>query len=285
MTTINPPEEEPKKETPDTNNTNPDSKVNPNNNKPTPPDGEHDQNNTNPKEPMDNDYTKPPGDAEKDDCTELTMQSEEGSPSDNTEPLSTEDTSKNPTEVTPKGGDIFDDLTALGRSLDEVVPSEKLLTSLPMRKPKGDEWVRCHPELVTSINIYENKDAREYYLVLPEFIEPLRDMVRHVQLMLAVNYAGVPFLWPVPVPTTRQSHHSYVSAFAAAEQAMKEWVRISWGSGDWEVFRRRTAGNEPVWPQEISNASEMLRFASKSGAFEIINSMDHPVIKHHLGLD
>lgn len=225
------------------------------------------------------------GDSEKDDDTELTVPSAEGCPSDKTEPQSAENTSKTPAQVTSKDGDIFDDLNALGLSLDEVVPSQKLLTSLPIRKPKRDEWVRCHPEIATAINIYENKDTRECYLVLPSALEPINDTIRYVRLVLAVNYTGVPFLWPVPVPTERQTHHSYISAFAAAEQAKKEWIRISWGNGDYGIYRRQSAGTEPVWPQEITNASEMLRFASKSGAFEVIDSVEHPVVKGLLGLD
>lgn len=247
---------------------------------------EEEPENLNHKKTMKNEHDTPSYEQQKSDDTELTMPSiAEGCQSVETEPLSGENTSKISEEVTPKGGDIFDDLAVLGRSLDEVVPSEKLLTSLPVRKPKKDEWVRCHPEISACVNIYENKDTRECYLVLPEVIEPLSDVVRHVRLSLTVNYAGIPFLWILPVPSDRQNHHSYITAFVAADRSTKEWIRIAWGSGDYDVHRRRSAGNEPVWPREITNASDMLRFASNFGAFEIIDSVDHPVVKHHLGLD
>jgi len=76
---------------------------------------------------------------EKNDGTELTVPSAEGHSVDKHSSSSVEHNTKNREEVTPKHSDIFDDLEALGRPLDEVIPSEKVLTSLPMRKPKRDE--------------------------------------------------------------------------------------------------------------------------------------------------
>jgi hypothetical protein len=104
-------------------------------------------------------------------------------------------------------------------------------------------------------------------------------------MSLAVNYAGSPFVWPVPIPSQRKPYAAHVSAFAAADLAMKEWVRITWTGSDYEVFRRKQAKAEPVWPTEITDAATLMRFASKVGSFEVIDSMDHPVIRRHLGLD
>ena len=219
------------------------------------------------------------------DGTELTVPSEEGHPGVETEPTSSNKSSRNVEDVTPKSGDIFDDLAALGRPLDELLPSEKVLTSLPVRKPKRDEWVRLHPEIHARVYVYESKDDQSWYVVLPDFLEPLLDVVRYVEMSLAVNYAGTPFAWPVPLPTESKSHRAHVTAFAGAEQARREWVRISWGDGEYDVYRRSSAKVEPKWPSEIGSASEMLRFASKAGGFEVIDSMDHPVVRGLLGRD
>lgn len=219
------------------------------------------------------------------DGTELTVPSVEGSRVDENQPASAENNSNGEEIVTPKVGDIFDDLKALGRPIDDIVASEKLLTSLPVRKPKADEWVRLHPSIHARIYVYEHKDERSWYLVLPSIVEPLRSVVRYVQLSLAVNYAGTAFAWPVPVPTERKPHRAHVTAFAGAEQAMHQWIRIHWGKEEYEVYRRSTAKIEPVWPAEIANASEMLRHATKGGAFEVIDSLDHPVVRSMKGLD
>ncbi len=154
-----------------------------------------------------------------------------------------------------------------------------------MRKPKREEWVRLHQEIHSRVYVYEAKDEQSWYLVLPEIVEPLLDVVRYVQMSLAVNYAGTPFIWPVPIPTDRKPHKAHVSAFAGAEQAMLQWIRISWGDSEYDIYRRSSAKVEPKWPEEIENASQMFRFASKAGGFEVIDSMDHPIVQGLLGLD
>ncbi|MDB4759248.1 hypothetical protein OAF99_02795 [Akkermansiaceae bacterium] len=222
---------------------------------------------------------------EKNDGTELTVPSAEGRPVDKNEPTpSANDTKKNE-DVTPNQGDIFDDLEALGRPLDEVIPSEKVLTSLPMRKPKKDEWVRIHPEIRTRAYLYEVRDENSNYIVLPEVVEPMKDVVRYVQLSLAVTYSGVYFVWPAPIPTEKKAHRAHITAFAAADQAQHEWTRVSWGDGEYDVYRRKSAKNEPVWPEDIKTPSDMLRFAAKAGAIEVIESIEHPVVQALLGLD
>jgi hypothetical protein len=219
------------------------------------------------------------------DGAELTAPSMEGNRVDENQPTSAENGIQNTEDVTPKKHDIFDDLAALGRPLDEIIASEKLLTALPVRKPKREEWIRVHQTLHARVYVYEAKDERSWYVVLPNVVEPLRDVVRYVRMSLAVNYGGTPFVWPVPIPTERKPYPAHVSAFAAAELGGKEWVRVTWTGNDYEVYRRASAKVEPVWPTEITNASEMLRFAAKAGGFEIIDSLDHPVVRGLLGHD
>lgn len=220
-----------------------------------------------------------------DDGAELTAPSAEGHPVDENEPTSTEDDSLLECKVTPEKRDIFDDLAALGRPIDEIVPSEKILTSLPVRKPKRDEWIRLHPEIHARAYVYEARDDHSWYVVLPEVVEPMIDVVRYVQLHLALNYSGSTFVWPVPVPTERKAHRAHITAFAGAEQATREWVRVSWGENEYDIYRRSSAKIEPAWPSEITTPGQMLRFAAKAGGFEVIDSIDHPVVKNLQGRD
>ncbi|MBX3742509.1 MAG: hypothetical protein KF712_16095 [Akkermansiaceae bacterium] len=222
---------------------------------------------------------------QKNDGTELTVPSVEGSRVDENQPATAVDDTRTPEAVTPKQRDIFDDLAAFGRPIDEIVPSEKLLTSLSVRKPKRDEWVRVHPTIHVRAYIYEARDENAHYIVMPAVVELLLDVVRYVQLSLAVNYSGGTFVWPVSVPTERKPHRAHITAFAGAERAMREWIRISWGREEYEIYRRSSAKTEPVWPDEITSASEMLRFAAKAGGVEIIDSLDHPVVRALQGRD
>ena len=222
---------------------------------------------------------------QKNDGTELTVPSVEGSRVDKNQPASAVNDTKTPEAVTPNPRDIFDDLAAFGRPIDEIVPSEKLLTSLAVRKSKREEWVRVHPTIPVRAYIYESRDENAHYIVMPAVVETLLDVVRYVQLSLVVNYSGSAFVWPVPVPTERKPYRAHITAFAGAERAMREWVRISWNGQDYDIYRRSSAKVEPVWPAEVTNASEMLRFASKAGGIEIIDSLDHPVVRALLGHD
>jgi hypothetical protein len=222
---------------------------------------------------------------EKVDGTALTVPSVEGNRVEENQPVSAENDTTGEELVTPKMGDIFDDLAALGRPIDEIIASEKLLTSLPVRKPKRDEWIRIHMEISARVHIYEARDENTFYIVLPGVVEPLQDVVRYVQLSLAVNYSGGVFVWPVTVPTERKPHRAHITAFAAVEKAAREWIRISWGKDEYDVYRRSSAKIEPAWPEEITNASEMLRFAAKAGGIEIIDSLDHPVVRAFQGRD
>lgn len=221
----------------------------------------------------------------KNDGTELTVPSVEGSRVDENQPASAANNTRTSGSVTPEKRDIFADLAAFGRPIDEIIPSEKLLSSLPVRKPKRDEWVRVHNEIQVRVYIYEAKEDNANYIVMPAVAESLLDVVRFVQLSLAVNYSGSAFAWPVPVPTERKPHRAHISAFAGAEKAMCEWVRISWCKDDYEIRRRLSSKIEPVWPGEITSASEMLRFVVKAGGIEIIESLDHPVVRALLGQD
>jgi hypothetical protein len=65
----------------------------------------------------------------------------------------------------------FDNLSALrlDQSYVDTVGVTKLLTTVPVRKPNGQEFVRVHPDLalrLTPAAIIEVKEDREVYLVI-----------------------------------------------------------------------------------------------------------------------
>ncbi len=239
-----------------------------------------------PKNPTENpQYPDPP---EKADGAELTTLSIEEEPIAKPEPLHAEESTPSQINVTSEVAagprDIFDDLSTLGLTLDDLTPSEKVLTGLEVRKPKNDEWVRCHLEIAARVNIYQPTDTRETYLILPEALEAMGDVVRHVSMTLAVNYAGEVFIWPVRVPMGRSPHKAHLSAAAAAKLATKQWIRIFWKGSDYDVMRRTGTAKAPEWPAEVPTAGDMLRLACKPGGVEIIETAEHPVVRELLGL-
>ncbi len=180
--------------------------------------------------------------------------------------------------------DVFSDIARLGLSAEEIAPSEKVLSLLDVRKPKRDEFVRCHPEITARINIYEDSEDRSVYLVGPPVLERMGQLVQRgvksVKLTLTANYGGGIFAWPVPVPADVKANAWHATAFHAAEEASMHWVRVVAANGRYEVFRR--AVNEamtPTWPAEADTVEKMLRLAfSKVGGAEVINDPEHPVI-------
>jgi len=182
--------------------------------------------------------------------------------------------------------DIFSDIAALGISADELIPSQRVLTHLQVRKPKRDEWVRCHPALAVALNIYEDAENRATYLVMPAALEPMADLVKRVRLTLTASYSGVFFAWPVPVPADVRANPWHASAYAAAEVATRSWVRIAAGAGEYSVHRRTVnEGKVPEWPGEISDVPTMLRYAfARVGGAEVIDTAAHPVVQRLLGI-
>ncbi len=79
-------------------------------------------------------------------------------------------TNGNGSGATPAPVDAFTDLTALrlDQSYADTVGVKKLLTTVPVRKPHSQEFVRTHPEFrLPGAAIIELKDDRESFLVLP----------------------------------------------------------------------------------------------------------------------
>lgn len=202
----------------------------------------------------------------------------------NTEKPAAEQDNITPTTTEPV--DIFSDVAALGVWIDELIPSQKVLTHIQVRKPKRDEWVRCHGTLVARLNIYEDQEARATYLVMPAALEPMADLVKQVRLTLTATYAGAFFAWPVPVPADVRANAWHASAFAAAEVATRSWVRVTAGDGEYTVHKRTVnEGKVPEWPGEIVDVPTMLRYAfAKVGGAEVIENTAHPIVQRLLGI-
>jgi len=112
-------------------------------------------------------------------------------------------------------------------------------------------------------------------------VELVQGGVRQVVLTLTASFTGSVFAWPVPVPADVHANAWHATAFHAAEEATKHWVRIVAGTGHYEIYRRLiNDGTVPNWPEEADTPEKMLRLAfSKVGGAELINDLEHPVIQ------
>lgn len=158
-----------------------------------------------------------------------------------------------------------------------------MLTSLPVRKPGRQEFVRVHPgeQYRLETGLLELKEDREFYLLHPAMRPELTDEMVPVRLHLAVARSGAAFLWPVRLPGPdgrRNAWHE--SAEKAALLATQHWVRLAanMAAGGYDVFTASAALAEPAWP-ELSMA-ELLKLAF---ADRYVTSLDHPMVQRLRG--
>ena len=177
------------------------------------------------------------------------------------------------------------DLMKLRVSQDflETTNVKKLLTTVPIRKPAAQDFVRVHPspQYREVLALLELKEDRETYIVNLNAVPELQTECFIATLFTAINRTGVLFLWPVRVPATDgRANDWHVSAATAAQQAMARWIRVKANMSlrAYEIFQAESAIPDPVWP-DLSFA-EITRIAFKD---RLITSPDHPVIKRLRG--
>ena len=194
-----------------------------------------------------------------------------------------EQENKNQT-VEPKGLEGFD-LETLRVSQDFVKDSgvKKLLTTVPVRKPNRQDFIRVHPDssYVLDTMLLNLKEERETYLVAPTFRNEIPQELTFTRLALAANRQKVIFLWQLRLPDSSGKTDAWsTSAMEAYEEAKKHWVRVSanMSLGAYEIFEALGNLSDPEWPEE--SMDEIVRIAFRNS---FIESQDHPVLRRLRG--
>src|SRR6516225_3022913 len=99
----------------------------------------------------------------------------------------------------------------LNPSFIETAGVKKLLTTVPVKKPSPQDFVRVHPapEFRENFAMVDLKDDREEYIVVPALLPELTSEVVYKTLFTAVNRQGVVFLWPVRLPTPEDRRNEW----------------------------------------------------------------------------
>jgi len=187
-------------------------------------------------------------------------------------------------DTNPPGNDPFDPQNLrLDQSFFESAGVKKLLTTVPVRKPKKQDFVRVHADSGYRCHcaIIELEEDRESYLVTPNMAQDLRNELKLVTLFTAINRQGVVFLWPVPITAAdARVIEWHRSAREAAETAMERWVRVkaNMDLGAYEMAEATAAIPDPEWPDRSFH--ELLRTAFRD---RFVDRPDHPVIKRLQG--
>lgn len=165
-----------------------------------------------------------------------------------------------------------------------IEAGQKLLETIPIRKPSREGWVRTHDdtdEFWYPAPVIELKENGETYFLTPEMHRALAQIGEKAlsvkMLVLTCGRNGVITLWPLRTPDQDGRLDDWSeSALSAAAKARTRWVRLvsNRSLGAYEIMVREPDGIEPKWP-ELSMA-QLMKIAFKG---KIIDSMDHPVIR------
>ncbi|MGD9922444.1 MAG: hypothetical protein AB7V13_13525 [Pseudorhodoplanes sp.] len=172
----------------------------------------------------------------------------------------------------------------LSQDFGATVGVKKLLTTIPVRRPSPQDFLRVHPapEYRAALPALELKEDRELYVIARNMQAELATECVPCILHTAINRQGVVFLWPVrlPGPDGKQNEW-WRSAGEAAELATKQWVRLkaNMSLGAYEIFTAAGALQEPEWPE--LTFPQLLEIAFRE---RLIDRADHPVVQRLRGL-
>ncbi len=206
-----------------------------------------------------------------------------GHPSEDDRPdHNTSDTQTIPQE-TPDVESVIDpfDPAALRASGDSGVVLESILTTVPVRKSKRDEYFRVHPgkdyTMDADVIEVESDMDRETYIVPPAYAHLVLGDARRVRIFTVMTHRGTVILWPAKLPVEGNSANRYSeTALKVAKKAESVWVKM-WGDrslGGYAMKAAHGSMDDPKWPDISFRDLLALGFENR-----IIDSPDHPVIR------
>jgi hypothetical protein len=154
--------------------------------------------------------------------------------------------------VDPLSLDNFDPFApeALRLTADyESVGVKKILTTVPVRKPNKQDFVRVRsePEFRIECGLIQIGVDNEFYVVAPALApELVGEYVLHT-IYTAINRQGTLFLWPVRLPdrhgkTSPWARSAHEAAGAAYGESRPRGLRYT--PGRWNADRARMAGTQ-----------------------------------------
>jgi hypothetical protein len=157
---------------------------------------------------------------------------------------------------------------------------EKVLTAVPVRRPKPRQFVRVHPDYAVDTLVLERDSGmeKECYLVDPEVEHLVLPELRRTRLHVAVTKRGAVFIWPIklPIEGSDTGRRVFQTAIQCAEQAKTLWIRMAWSNdlGGYEMHRAKGDLGDPQWPDK--SFAELLEIAFRHYR---IDRADHEVIR------
>jgi hypothetical protein len=181
--------------------------------------------------------------------------------------------------------DSFPDISKLRLSQEflETAGAKKILTTVPVRKPNKQDFVRVHPDPTfrEAFAVIELKEDREHYLIMSDIAAAFPTEIVTEMLYTAISRQRVVFLWPVRLPASDgRVNEWHRSLQEAAERAMQHWIRVTanMNLGAYEITEATAKMPDPEWPEYSFH--DLLRIGFRD---RVIGSLDHPVLKRLRG--
>jgi hypothetical protein len=177
---------------------------------------------------------------------------------------------------------IFGNLSALEVKPGDQVGAREILSTIGVRRPKNNEFLRVDPERSLTTVVYTDEVEGEAYFVAPHLRPIMIAGCTAKLLVLAVNQAGVPFIWPVPTDDETQRKNAWnESARAGFHRAKIDWVKLVGDrvAGQYRIFLAEGELPAPRFPDKPF--SELLAIAFNN---RLIDNEGHHVIKAMRGL-
>jgi hypothetical protein len=182
----------------------------------------------------------------------------------------THDSSKKPDET-----DVLAQLR-VSQDFASKLGAKKVITTVPIRNPKRNEFVRVHPTMEPML-VYTLVDEQETYVVTANIASSCPGETVPKLLVPTISRQGTLFLWPLRIPGDDGRIYSWhASAREAATRAVHVWLRVqaNMALGAYEVYEAIGAIPDPDWPALTMDA--VVRIAVKG---RVIDTLDHPVLR------
>ncbi len=177
------------------------------------------------------------------------------------------------------------DSLRLSQDLASQASVRPVFTTIPVRKPNRQEFIRVRPgiEWRFETETFTDSESREVYMVVPQLWLEMPGEGKPTWLLTCVSRnSPVPFLWPVPLPgPDGRPNRWHESAFEASRRAEQNWLRVVADISAGCYVPHVAAGNlaDPGWPEDLTMA-DLLRLAFKD---RLISNVDHPALRRLRG--
>jgi hypothetical protein len=173
----------------------------------------------------------------------------------------------------------------LSQDFDSAVGVRRALTTIPVRKPAKQWWIRTHPDrsywLTTTV--LDLSEDRELFLVDPLLRQALEaePTVGTRLLVPCITRQATIFIWALKMPgPDGKIIRWHQSSLAAADLAQSKWTRVyaDMNIGAYHADVSDKLRDGPTWPDLAPKELYRIAFHDRH-----INTLDHPILRQLRG--